>query len=74
MSYLTVSDGRPVGGVYGFMLLVFNIIKELKPEYLVICWDKSKTNIAARQKIYPAVQSQSFASAGRILRPDSYFI
>ena len=53
MSYLTVSDGTPVGGVYGFMVLALNIIKDLKPDYLAVCWDKSKTNIAARKKIYP---------------------
>ena len=67
MSYLTVSDGRPVGGVYGFMVLALNLIRRLDPDYLIVAWDKSKTNIAARKKIYPAYK------ANRQPAPDDFY-
>ena len=53
MAYLTTSRGEPVGGIYGFTVLAFNIIKRLSPDYVAIAWDKSKTNIAARRRLYP---------------------
>lgn len=67
MSYLTVSDGRPVGGVYGFMVLALNLIRRLDPDYLIVAWDKSKTNIAARKKIYAAYK------ANRQPAPDDFY-
>ena len=50
---LKTSEGRPTGGIYGFTILAFSIIKRLNPDYLAIAWDKSKTNIASRRAIYP---------------------
>lgn len=67
MSYLTVSDGRPVGGVYGFMVLALNLIRRLDPDYLIVAWDKSKTNIASRKKIYEAYK------ANRQPAPDDFY-
>ena len=67
MANLTVSDGRPVGGVYGFMVLALNLIRRLKPDYLAIAWDKSKTNTAARKKIYAAYK------ANRLVPPDDFY-
>lgn len=67
MAYLTVSDGRPVGGVYGFMVLALNLIRRLDPDYLIVAWDKSKTNIASRKKIYEAYK------ANRQPAPDDFY-
>ena len=52
MSDLRTSANQPVGGVYGFSLLALNIIKKLQPDYVCVAWDKSKTNIRARKRLY----------------------
>ena len=67
MANLTVSDGRPVGGVYGFMVLALNLIRRLEPDYLAVAWDKSKTNTAARKEIYAAYK------ANRQPAPDDFY-
>ncbi len=53
MPNLSLPDGTPTGGVYGFAVLALEIIKKLKPDYVVVAWDKPKTNIRARLKMYP---------------------
>ena len=53
MPNLTLSDGTPVGGVYGFASMALELIDKLKPDYVAVAWDKSKTNILRRQNIYP---------------------
>lgn len=53
MPHLSTKDGRLVGGVYGFMVLALEIVRRLKPDYVCVAWDKSKTNIRSRQKLYP---------------------
>ena len=49
---LKTSEGKPTGGIYGFTILAFSLIRRLNPDYLAIAWDKSKTNIASRQALY----------------------
>ncbi len=53
MPYLSTRDGTPTGGVYGFAAMALEIIKKLKPDYVAVAWDKPKTNIRARKKMYP---------------------
>lgn len=53
MSNLSLPDGTPTGGVYGFAVLGLEIIKKMQPDYVVVAWDKSKTNIRSRLKLYP---------------------
>ena len=53
MPNLTLTDGTPVGGVYGFASMAIELIDKLKPDYVAVAWDKSKTNILRRQEIYP---------------------
>jgi DNA polymerase-1 len=53
MPTLSLPDGTPTGGVYGFAVMALEIIKRLKPDYVVVAWDKPKTNIRARLKLYP---------------------
>lgn len=36
---LTSKDGKVVNAVYGFLLVLFKLIKELKPKYLAACFD-----------------------------------
>jgi len=41
---LTNKKGQPTGAVYGFLLTLFRAIKDLKPNYIVACFDtKAKT-------------------------------
>jgi len=57
MPNLTTKDGTPTGGVYGFAMMALEVIKRLKPEYVCVAWDKSKTNIRSRREIYPAYKA-----------------
>lgn len=36
---LTAKGGEPVGAVYGFLLVFFRAIKELRPDYVAACFD-----------------------------------
>ncbi len=53
MPNLSTRDGVSTGGVYGFATLALEIIAKLKPDYVAVAWDKSKTNTARRREIYP---------------------
>ncbi len=57
MPNLSTKDGTPTGGVYGFAMMALEVIKRLKPEYVCVAWDKSKTNIRSRREIYPAYKA-----------------
>ncbi len=52
MGHLSLPDGTPTGGVYGFASMLIEIIEKLQPEYIAVAWDKSKTNIRSRRAIY----------------------
>lgn len=53
MPNLSTREGKPTGGVYGFAVLALQILKKLNPDYVIVAWDKSKTNIRSRLKLYP---------------------
>jgi DNA polymerase-1 len=53
MPNLSTKDGTPTGGVYGFAVLALEVVKRLKPDYVCVAWDKSKTNIRSRLALYP---------------------
>jgi len=36
---LTTSTGQPINAVYGFLLVLFRVIKEFSPDYIFICFD-----------------------------------
>ncbi len=57
MPNLSTKDGTPTGGVYGFAVLALEVVKRLEPDYVVVAWDKSKTNIRSRRAIYPAYKA-----------------
>ncbi len=53
MPNLSMADGTPTGGVYGFAALALELFKKLKPDYVCVAWDKPRTNIRKRLEIYP---------------------
>jgi DNA polymerase-1 len=67
MPNLTTKDGTPTGGVYGFAVLALEIVKRLKPDYVTVAWDKSKTNIRGRLALYPQYK------AGRKAPPPDFY-
>lgn len=67
MPNLSTKDGTPTGGVYGFAVLALEVVKRLKPDYVVVAWDKSKTNIRSRLALYPQYK------AGRKAPPPDFY-
>jgi len=53
MQHLSLPDGTPTGGVFGFAMMALEAIKQFEPDYVVVAWDKSKTNIRSRRAMYP---------------------
>jgi DNA polymerase-1 len=68
MPGLSTRDGTPTGGVYGFAALSLELIKKLKPDYVIVAWDKPKTNIRKRKELYPDYK------AGRKPAPDDFYV
>ena len=67
MPSLSTKQGIATGGVYGFAVLALEIMKKLEPDYICVAWDKSKTNIRKRKKLYPAYK------AGRKPPPEDFY-
>ncbi|MDR1969799.1 MAG: DNA polymerase I [Candidatus Nomurabacteria bacterium] len=53
MPSLSMRDGTPTGGVYGFAAMALELLRKIEPDYVAVAWDKSKTNIRRRVEIYP---------------------
>lgn len=47
---LTLKDGTPINGVYGFITLLFKALEQYNPDYLCVCFDRKEPNF--RMKIY----------------------
>lgn len=67
MPGLSLPDGTPTGGVYGFANLALEVLKKLKPDYVVVAWDKKGTSIRKRRELYPEYK------AGRTRPPEDFF-
>lgn len=67
MPNLSLSDGTPTGGVFGFASLAIELIKKLEPDYVAVAWDKPKTNIRKRREMYPEYK------AGRKAAPADFY-
>ncbi len=67
MPNLSMRDGTPTGGVYGFAALSLELMKKLKPDYVCVAWDKPKTNIRKRLEVYPEYK------AGRKPAPPDFY-
>ncbi len=59
MPGLSMADGTPTGGVYGFVSLAIELIKKLEPDYVAVAWDKRGTNIRKRRELYPEYKADS---------------
>lgn len=57
MPNLSTKDGVPTGGVYGFSAMSLELIKKYDPDYVAVAWDKPKTNIRKRLKIFHGYKS-----------------
>lgn len=67
MPGLSLKDGTPTGGVYGFTSLALELIKKLEPDYVAVAWDKKGTSIRKRLEILPTYK------AGRKKPPEDFF-
>ena len=66
MGALSLSDGTPTGGVYGFAAIAMEIVKKLDPTKVIVAWD-SKTSTSKRRAIY------SDYKAGRIKPGEDFY-
>lgn len=67
MPGLSLPDGTPTGGVFGFASIAIELLKKLEPDYVAVAWDKPKTNIRKRREIYPEYK------AGRKPAPADFY-
>ena len=66
MGPLSLSDGTPTGGVYGFAAIAMEIVDKLNPTKVIVAWD-SKTSANKRREIYPDYK------AGRVKPGDDFY-
>ena len=66
MGALSLPDGTPTGGVYGFAAIAMEIVKKLNPTKVVVAWD-SKTSTSKRRSLYPEYK------AGRIKPGEDFY-
>ncbi|MDB5166939.1 MAG: polymerase [Candidatus Saccharibacteria bacterium] len=67
MPGLSLSDGTPTGGVFGFASIAIEVIKKLEPDYIAIAWDIRGTSTAKRSEIFAEYK------AGRTKPPDDFY-
>lgn len=67
MPGLSLRDGTPTGGVYGFASLALELMKKLEPDYVAVAWDKRGTSIRKRLELLPTYK------AGRKKPPEDFF-
>ena len=67
MGALATSDGTPTGGVYGFAAISMELVKRLKPDKVVVAWDKAGTSTAKRTEIFKDYK------AGRVKPPEDFY-
>lgn len=53
---LNNKDGAPTNAVYGFFSMLFKIITDLRPEYLIVCFDKKAPTF--RKQMYVGYQAK----------------
>ncbi|RWZ78426.1 MAG: DNA polymerase I [Candidatus Microsaccharimonas sossegonensis] len=52
MPGLSLPDGTPTGGVFGFISIAIELIKKLEPDYVAVAWDIKGTSAAKRLEIF----------------------
>ena len=68
MPGLTLPDGTPTGGVFGFASIALELIKKLEPDYVAIAWDIKGTSASKRKEIF------SEYKAGRTKPSDDFYV
>lgn len=68
MRNLATKAGVPTAGVYGFAVIMMEIVKNLRPDKVVVAWDKAKTSVAKRVAIYPEYK------AGRVKPGEDFYV
>lgn len=66
MGALSLSDGTPTGGVYGFAAIAMEIVRNLQPTKVVVAWD-SRSSTSKRKELY------SEYKAGRVKPGDDFY-
>lgn len=66
MGALSLADGTPTGGIYGFAAIAMEIVHRLDPTKVVVAWD-SKTSTSKRRAMYPEYK------AGRIKPGEDFY-
>ena len=66
MGALSLADGTPTGGIYGFAAISMEIVRKLKPTKVVVAWD-SKSSTSKRRVIYPDYK------AGRVKPGEDFY-
>ena len=66
MGPLSLTDGTPTGGIYGFAAIAMEIVSKLNPTKVVVAWD-SPTSVSRRRGIYPDYK------AGRVKPGDDFY-
>lgn len=67
MGALSLPDGTPTGGVYGFAAIAMEIVGRLNPTKVVVAWD-SKTSVSKRRALYPEYK------AGRVKPGEDFYV
>ena len=67
MPNLTLPDGTPTGGVFGFASIAIELIKKLEPDYVAIAWDIKGTSADKRLEIFDGYK------AGRTKPSDDFY-
>lgn len=67
MPGLSLPDGTPTGGVFGFASIAIELIKKLEPDYVAVAWDIKGTSADKRLEIFPEYK------AGRTKPADDFY-
>lgn len=67
MPNLSLTDGTPTGGVFGFASILLACLEELQPDNIYVTWDKKGTSTAKRTAIYEQYKS------GRKAPPEDFY-
>ena len=67
MGTLSMRDGTPTSGVFGFAVIAMEIVRQIHPDKVVVAWDKAHTSTEKRLAIYPEYK------AGRVKPPEDFY-
>jgi DNA polymerase-1 len=67
MPGLSLKDGTPTGGVFGFASIAIEVIKKLEPDYVAVAWDIKGSSTGKRSEIFADYK------AGRTKPPDDFY-